>query len=109
MKKPDDSKLEICQHSRSPQGSVSTGTTHAKIGRVTIIRSTHAGKDGKMLVLAVASASRTKLARETTKQIRAIVANPISGEQQSKADQLAKRAKDAHASAATAKFRRLPA
>lgn len=98
-----------CQHSSEREESASLGTTVFKVGAVTILRSTRHGKNGQLEVVAVASASRTRLARETTKQICAIVAKPITREQRYKAEHLAKSARDAHQSAVTAKFRRLAA
>lgn len=77
-----------------------------KVGSVTVMRSTKSGKSGVEVTVKVVSAQRSKLMRETTKQIRALVEAPISAEQRQKAQWLAKKAKDAQSSAITAKFRK---
>jgi hypothetical protein len=109
MKTSFETFASTCHHSSEREKSVSLGTTVSKVGAVTILRSTRHGKNGQLEVVAVASASRTRLARETTKQLLAIIAKPITREQRHKAEHLAKSAKDAHQTAATAKFRRLVA
>jgi hypothetical protein len=84
-------------------------TTSHKLGGVTVLRSTRTGKDGPLVKVEVFSSHRKQLARETEKQIRDLIASPITPDQRLKANQLAKKAKVAQESSVTARFRRVVA
>ncbi|MBP1314371.1 hypothetical protein [Herbaspirillum sp. 1130] len=77
-----------------------------KVGAATVVRSQHMGKYGAVLKVEVAAADRRKLIRETAKQIRAIVETPITSQQRQRATELARKARAAKESSATARFRK---
>jgi len=76
-------------------------------GTVIVSRTTKSGNDGDRVFLTVPASMQSKLAKETSKKVRALVATPISSAQRERALELAQKARAAHESPVTAKFRRV--